>query len=675
MVNTRNGGGDNPPNIDEIVAQAVAAAIQNLRNERRDGAGSSNEGIHVWIECFNKLKPNPFLSATTPTEAGDWINHCEKLFQVIGCPDGVKARLAAFKFDGDALNWWTSYVQAKGDGFVETCTWAAFREAFYKRFIPLSEQQRYEREYGTIYQLERENAAEYMERFLRLASFVGPTMSRDAARQARHYKWGLKRWVLDRIVNTDYDDVSIVCDAARNIELLHESGNSNKRSRDGDRIQHRGPGQQDRGSEFRGRSDQTYDSRGQFDRSYDHRCQDQRGNDRQRNDRRGNNNNNGQKQWKDQSKGNQQNRASGSSSQNMSAEILPPPRLCPSCGKPHPGPCYRSTGGCFHCGSTHHKVKDRPKQKAIVPMNNPKPPPTTGRVFSTTCDQAAQNSSTITGILYFGDHTVFALFDTGATHSIISVNFAKKLNITPTPLTNLLSLSTPMKDHVLIDSEFVNCPLRFDDRIRPANLLPLDMFDFDVILGMDWLALHKATIDCHARKVIFGDLLHPEFVYHGSQPLKYAKIISAMKARTLISHGCQGFLASIKDTTLDSPSIDSLPIVRDFADVFPDELPGIPPAREVEFGIELILGAEPISKAPYRMAPNYRNSWRTVSSDRVSLLGVHLYYLLRKRMEACVCVLIIVSSTVLLFVTYIPFRVLMICLTSCRVLSVSLRLI
>ncbi|PWA59248.1 zinc finger, CCHC-type, Retrotransposon gag domain protein [Artemisia annua] len=308
MVNTRNGGGDaNPPNINEIVAQAVAAAIQNLRNEHRDGAGSSNEGIHLWIECFNKLKPDPFLSATTPTEAGDWINHCEKLFQVISCPDGVKARLAAFKFDGDALNWWTSYVQAKGDGFVETCTWAAFREAFYKR----------------------------------LASFVGPTVSGDAARQARHYKWGLKRWILDRIVNTDYIDVSMVCDAARNIDLLHESGNSNKRSRDGDRIQHRGPGQQDRGSEFRGRSDQSYDSRGQFDRSYDQRRQDQRGNDRQRNDRRGNNNNNGQKQWKDQSKGYQQNRASGSSSQNRSAEILPPPPLCPSCGKPHSGPCYR----------------------------------------------------------------------------------------------------------------------------------------------------------------------------------------------------------------------------------------------------------------------------------------------------------------------------------------------
>ncbi|GJT55617.1 putative reverse transcriptase domain-containing protein [Tanacetum coccineum] len=156
---------------------------------------------------------------------------------------------------------------------------------------------------------------------------------------------------------------------------------------------------------------------------------------------------------------------------------------------------------------------------------------------------------------------------------------------------------------MLIDHEYVNCPLRFDDRIRPANLLPIHMLDFDVILGMDWLASHRATIDCYARTVIFGNVRQPEFVYHGSSPLKSVKLISAMKARTLISHGCQGFLASVMDTSLESPNIENLSVVREFADVFPDELPGLPPAREIEFGIELIPGAEPISKALYRMAP------------------------------------------------------------------------
>ncbi|GJT56531.1 putative reverse transcriptase domain-containing protein [Tanacetum coccineum] len=76
-----------------------------------------------------------------------------------------------------------------------------------------------------------------------------------------------------------------------------------------------------------------------------------------------------------------------------------------------------------------------------------------------------------------------------------------------------------------------------------------------------------------------------------------------MKSRTLISHGCQGFLASVMDTSLESPNIENLSVVREFADVFPDELPGLPPAREIEFGIELIPGAEPISKAPPSVSP------------------------------------------------------------------------
>nr|GFC88639.1 putative reverse transcriptase domain-containing protein [Tanacetum cinerariifolium] len=95
----------------------------------------------------------------------------------------------------------------------------------------------------------------------------------------------------------------------------------------------------------------------------------------------------------------------------------------------------------------------------------------------------------------------------------------------------------------------------------------------------------------------------PEYIYHGSLPGKSMQIISALQARTLQYYGCEGFLATIHDTTTEVPSIHDQPIVSEFPDVFPDELPGIPPVREVEFNIELISGAEPISKAPYRMAP------------------------------------------------------------------------
>ena len=70
-----------------------------------------------------------------------------------------------------------------------------------------------------------------------------------------------------------------------------------------------------------------------------------------------------------------------------------------------------------------------------------------------------------------------------------------------------------------------------------------------------------------------------------------------------MSKGCDGYLAFVKDTSKDEPRIEDYPVVNEFADVFPEELPGLPPQREVEFTIELVPGSEPISEAPYRMAP------------------------------------------------------------------------
>ncbi|GJV78040.1 zinc finger, CCHC-type, retrotransposon gag domain protein, partial [Tanacetum coccineum] len=320
----------------------------------------------------------------------------EKLFQVLGCPDNFKTRLAAFKLEGDALSWWKAYLrtQVGGDAFTDTCTWVAFCEIFYNRYFLASEQQRYEREYGSICQLDRENSGEYMERFTRLASFVGATAG-DAQRQARHFKWGLKKWVLDRIVNTDYTNVAQVAAAARNIELLHESGNSNKRDRDGNRIQNRGQGQQenkgryDQGQhEYRGRQDQSVEHRGRQDRGYDSKRQDFRGQDqrfagRNGNDRQGQGNYN-QRQHRGQSTRDfNQGHASGSAGQRRSTETLPPPPLC-----------YLSV--------------PKEAEAELCQRNFARLPPTTGRVYATTRDQAAKTSGLMLCRVY-GLKNVFSM--------------------------------------------------------------------------------------------------------------------------------------------------------------------------------------------------------------------------------------------------------------------------
>ncbi|GJR79396.1 zinc finger, CCHC-type, retrotransposon gag domain protein [Tanacetum coccineum] len=289
-----------------------------------------------------------------------------------------KTRLGAFKLSGDALSWlerliFVTQVEVMLFFFGPYLYLGCFREIVYNRYsdddVP---------NFEAMITAAVANALPNLTAALRtqitndIRNGVGATAG-DAQRQARHFKWGLKKWVLDRIVNTEYTNVAQVAAAARNIELLHESGNSNKRDRDGNRIQNRGQGQQenkgryDQGQhEYRGRQDQSVEHRGRQDRGYDSKRQDFRGQDqrftgRNGNDRQGQGNYN-QRQHRGQSTRDfNQGHASGSASQRRSTETLPPPPLCTTCGKPHPGVCYKATGGCFTCGSTQHKVKDCPQ--------------------------------------------------------------------------------------------------------------------------------------------------------------------------------------------------------------------------------------------------------------------------------------------------------------------------
>nr|GFC47005.1 zinc finger, CCHC-type, retrotransposon Gag domain protein [Tanacetum cinerariifolium] len=123
--------------------------------------------IHTWLERFNKQKPRSFEKATTPMDAENWISHMERIFDVMGCEDAFKTRLAVYKFEGNALAWWKAYKQAKGgDAWLITVTWADFKKLFFLQFFPQAEQERLKREYHSIRQTNTETSTEFMQRFL-----------------------------------------------------------------------------------------------------------------------------------------------------------------------------------------------------------------------------------------------------------------------------------------------------------------------------------------------------------------------------------------------------------------------------------------------------------------------------------------------------------------------------
>ncbi|GJT99653.1 putative reverse transcriptase domain-containing protein [Tanacetum coccineum] len=133
------------PAFEAAVQRAVDALLPGLTtrftNEiRQNGTGGSGDqppNIHTWLERFGKQKPRSFSSATTPVDVENWIAHIEKIFEVLGCADELKARLASYKFEGDALNWWKAFKQAKGgETYVATLSWKDFRDIFFLQYFP-----------------------------------------------------------------------------------------------------------------------------------------------------------------------------------------------------------------------------------------------------------------------------------------------------------------------------------------------------------------------------------------------------------------------------------------------------------------------------------------------------------------------------------------------------------
>ena len=136
-----------------------------------------------------------------------------------------------------------------------------------------------------------------------------------------------------------------------------------------------------------------------------------------------------------------------------------------------------------------------------------------------------------------------------------------------------------------------------------VHLVILEMVDFDVILGMTWLSPNFAILDCNAKTMTLAKHGTDPLVWEGDYTSNMVHIVSFILAKRMVSKGCLAFLAHLRDDTTQVPSIESVSIVREFLDVFPADLPDMPPDRDIDFCIDLEPGTRPISIPPYRMAP------------------------------------------------------------------------
>ena len=110
-----------------------------------------------------------------------------------------------------------------------------------------------------------------------------------------------------------------------------------------------------------------------------------------------------------------------------------------------------------------------------------------------------------------------------------------------------------------------------------ADLILFKLGEFDIILGMDWLGENSAQINCKTKKVYLKTKSGEKVVFKGQRQEQL--FLTIVQAKKLLRKGCESFLAYVVDSEKGNPNIEDIPVVNEFPDVFPDELPGLPPDR------------------------------------------------------------------------------------------------
>jgi hypothetical protein len=270
-----------------------------------------------------------------------------------------------------------------------------------------------------------------------------------------------------------------------------------------------------------------------------------------------------------------------------------------------------SSTGCFNCGKSRHFIKDCPyprqnksnNQQNSGSSNQGKGNTTnnaegknikkTGRIYYTQVATTQEGEPVMMGMFLVANHPAVILFDSGASHIFISKKFVVKYCIPCIESREGFIIHSP-EGQIFTKEVAFHVPVTLAEWDFPTNMIVLKGQDIDVILGMNWLAQHKAILNTDLRTIRLS---------YGYEEVLLS-IPVAIPAKPF---------GRVCETTI--PEIQDILVVCEFSDVFPEDLPGLPPERDVEFVIELKPGTTPISRRSYRMPPNELAELKTQLQD------------------------------------------------------------
>ncbi|GJX41267.1 putative reverse transcriptase domain-containing protein [Tanacetum coccineum] len=288
--------------------------------------------------------------------------------------------------------------------------------------------------------------------------------------------------------------------------------------------------------------------------------------------------------------------------------------LCTMCNYHHNGQCAPKCNNCkkkvvtcYECGIQGDYKKDCPKLKNKNHGNQSGNGEARERAYALREHKANPDSNVVTGTFLLNNRYASILFDTSADRSFVSTAFSSLIDIIPTTLDHSYDIKLADEKIIGVNTLIRGCTLNFLNHPFNIDLIPVELKSFDVIIGRDWLSKYHPVIvyDEKLVRVPFGN---ETLIIHGdgsNNGIEYRlNIISCTKTHKYLLKGCRVFLAHITKRKDEDKSrekrLEDVPVVRDF----PEDLPGTPPTQKVEFHIDLIPGATPVARAPYRLAPS-----------------------------------------------------------------------
>nr|GEU66934.1 putative reverse transcriptase domain-containing protein [Tanacetum cinerariifolium] len=573
------------------IEAAIRDKQERVKREATRAGGPARGPVTVPMaqDCsfvgFMKCGPTQFHGTEGVVGLVRWFEKMENTFEISECAKGKKVKFATATLYGRALTWWNSHVTTLGREVANARPWAEVKQMMTDEFCPTEEVQRLEDGLRHL-KLRDMNIDAYTERFNELALLYPDDVSNEK-KKVELYITGLPEIIKGETMSSRPVTLN---EAVRMAHALMEQKIQAKNERIAEGLKRKWEN----------------NNQGNNNNNNNHN----QGNYRNNNHHNQNNNRR------------QNNARALTTAQNVGANQTGVAPKCNRCGRCHfdqcPSKCENSeimghkakecrsrnvaSGAvvqpnvdCYRCEERGHKSFECPKKADRRGRN------VQGQAYVICDAKHNQGPNVVTGTFLLNNRYATMLFDSGADKSFVDIKFSHLIDIKPVKLNS--SYEVELADGMVVSTNSVlrGCTLNLLDHLFDIDLMPIELGTFDVIVGMDWIVERDALIVCGGKEV-HVPYKNKTLVVKSESNVSRLKVISCIKDYKYIKKRIPVFIAQVTKKEPAKKQLQDVPVICNFPEVFLDDLPGLPPPRQVEFKIELIPGAAPVARAPYHLA-------------------------------------------------------------------------